>query len=113
MKLPGSFWVPLSGRRTLTSSWNQTFGPKDSRIDLMVAQFLSKVIQVRRDTYTRKKVLSRPEQLYEFFANNSWLIHTARMLLHYQLKGQLLVKGMNSFHPECIEPPPWAQTLIF
>lgn len=58
MKLPGSFWVPLGGRRTLTSSWKQTFGPKDSRIDLMVAQFLSKVIQVRRDTHEKKSTQS-------------------------------------------------------
>jgi len=34
------------------------------------------------------------------------------VLICYQLKEQLLAKGMDSPHPDFIEAPPWAQTLI-
>ena len=86
--------------------------PLASRIDLTAAQFLSKVIQAPRNTSLRHKIVRRLEQDNELFANNSWLSHTARVLIRHQLKEPLLAKGMDSPHPDFVEAPPWAQTSI-
>ncbi|XP_069971546.1 uncharacterized protein [Penaeus vannamei] len=48
----------------------------DTRIDLMAAQFLSKVLQAPRNSYIKQRALRRLQQDYQLFANNSWLTHT-------------------------------------
>lgn len=43
----------------------------DTRVDLMTAQFLSKIIHALLNTYMRQKVLRSLQQDYELFADNS------------------------------------------
>ena len=81
--------------------------PLDSRIDFMAAQFLAKVMQAPHDTYLRRRVESRLRLNYELFANKSWLSHTARVLISFELKEPLLTKGMDGSHPRYVPPAPW------
>lgn len=83
----------------------------ETQIDLKAAQLFCKVIQAPQNTYMRQKVL-KYLQNYELLAEYFWLTHTARMLIHYQLEEQLPVMGIDSPHPEYVEPSPWAQTFL-
>ena len=69
----------------------------DTRIDLMATQFLSKVLQAPRNSYLRQRVLRRLQD-YQLFADKSWLTHTDRVLILFQLKESMLAKGMDSPH---------------
>lgn len=85
--------------------------PLESWTDLISAQFISKASKLP-GTQTWGKILRLLEQDRKLFANNSRLSHTARVLICYQLKEQLLAKGIDSLYPVFVEALPWAQTLI-
>lgn len=75
MKWPGSFWVPQVDKGHQPPHWGKPPAPGNPM---------------------RQKVFRQLQQDYNLFVDNSKLSHITRLLIQYQVKGQLPVKGMDS-----------------
>ena len=82
------------------------------RVRLMAANSISRLVQSPSNTVLQDRIVKNQKYTnHEIVRPRSWTAHAGALLEEFGLKTPLLEKGMDSYHPDFIQPPPWEPPL--